>query len=197
MKSIYLTSKPWLLFAGLFVFSSVQPAKKQHHVITSDVGEHGIISPHGNTSVIRGGEIRFTITPDSGWHSDSVVVDGVNQGALSMYVFTNVSEDHRIRASFRKSENAPMDGMISSDASKDKKQLLISVFAGAHGSISSNGELFVSPHGSVELSIAADSGYAVDSVLVDGGYVGSVTSYSFTNVMYDHVLVATFTKKKE
>jgi hypothetical protein len=74
--------------------------------------------------------------------------------------------------------------------------LTISTHAGEHGRVSPSGNQYVSQHGEIKFSIAADSGYAADSLMVDGVNVGSLSSYTFTNVMYDHVLVATFTKKR-
>ena len=41
-------------------------------------------------------------------------------------------------------------------------------------------------------SITPDSGYRVSSVVVDGVSVGAVSTYSFTNVQSDHVIVASF-----
>jgi len=42
----------------------------------------------------------FTITPDTGYHIADVVVDGVFQGAVSSYTFTNIHAAHTITASF-------------------------------------------------------------------------------------------------
>ena len=42
----------------------------------------------------------YTITPNTGYHVDSVIVDGVNQGTVSNYDFTNVTANHSIAAFF-------------------------------------------------------------------------------------------------
>ncbi len=42
----------------------------------------------------------FTITPDSGFSISQVLVDGVDQGAVSTYTFTNVVTAHTISATF-------------------------------------------------------------------------------------------------
>ena len=188
MKNIRLNPTHLFTIAGIMICVSFQPTyshQKKQHFISATAGQHGKISATGKIPVDQGGEARFRITPDEGWQADSVIVDGINQGRLSTYMFQNVSDDHTIRATFAK---------ISPDV---KKVAAISTTAGAHGRVSPEGNQYVSLHGSINFSIAADSGYVVDSVLVDGGYVGPLKSYSFTNVMYDHVLVATFIKKKE
>ncbi|MDO8490246.1 MAG: peptidoglycan-binding protein [bacterium] len=67
--------------------------------ITVTQGTNGTISP-GTTSVTSGGSQTFTITPNSGYQISSVTVDGVSQGAISTYAFTNVTAAHTITASF-------------------------------------------------------------------------------------------------
>ena len=71
------------------------------HTITASAGSGGSISPSGTVSVIVGGSITFTITPDAGYSIASVSVDGVDQGAISSYTFTAVSGSHTIHAEFR------------------------------------------------------------------------------------------------
>jgi hypothetical protein len=40
------------------------------------------------------------MTPNSTYHVDSLLVDGVNQGQLTSYTFTNVTANHTIRVVF-------------------------------------------------------------------------------------------------
>ena len=47
-----------------------------------------------------GDSITFTIAADTGFHISDVKVDGVLQGAISSFAFTNVTADHTITASF-------------------------------------------------------------------------------------------------
>ena len=60
----------------------------------------GTISPNGGTAVASGSSLTYTITPDSGYHIASVLVDGVEQGPIASYTFTNVQAAHTIAASF-------------------------------------------------------------------------------------------------
>ena len=68
----------------------------------------------------------------------------------------------------------------------------ITASAGAHGSISPSGSVVVIQGASQAFTITPDPTYAVANVLVDGGSVGPVTSYTFTNVTAAHTISATF-----
>src|SRR5439155_2433492 len=66
--------------------------------ITASAGTNGSITPSGAVSVNCGSNQTFTITPNSCARTDSVIVDGVNQGSISSYTFTNVTANHTIRS---------------------------------------------------------------------------------------------------
>jgi hypothetical protein len=70
------------------------------YTITSSVGPNGSISPSGNITINQGSDKSFTITPDTGYNIDDVLVDGSSLGVVSSYTFTNVTEDHTISVTF-------------------------------------------------------------------------------------------------
>jgi hypothetical protein len=70
--------------------------------------------------------------------------------------------------------------------------LTITASAGSHGSIAPSGSVSVNYGANQTFSITAATGYHVASVLVDGGSVGAVTSYTFTNVTANHTISASF-----
>ncbi len=70
------------------------------YTITASAGPGGNINPSGSIPVNYGEDKTFTITPNTGYHITNVLVDGVSQGAISSYTFTNVIADHTITASF-------------------------------------------------------------------------------------------------
>ena len=72
----------------------------QSHTITASAGSGGSISPVGEVSVSSGSSQAFTITPDSAYDIDDVLVDGGSEGAITSYTFSNVIEDHTIEATF-------------------------------------------------------------------------------------------------
>ena len=76
--------------------------------LTASAGTGGSISPSGAVGVTGGGSQTFTITPTVGYGISSVTVDGVNQGALGTYTFTNVTANHTITAAFAASTGSSL-----------------------------------------------------------------------------------------
>jgi hypothetical protein len=94
----------------------------QTYTITAIAGDNGSISPSGNVEVEEGQSLSFTITPDPGCQVDNVEVDGLSAGPVTIYTFTNVTENHTIEAAFRAittdavvTINAPADASFGSD----------------------------------------------------------------------------------
>jgi len=69
--------------------------------ITASAGSGGDITPSGSVNVVRGESQMFFITPSAGYDIKKVFVDGVNQGAISTYSFSDVQSAHTIYANFR------------------------------------------------------------------------------------------------
>ena len=70
----------------------------------------------------------------------------------------------------------------------------VTATAGEGGSITPAGEVSVKEGASQTFAIAAQEGYAIADVLVDGQSVGAVDSYTFENVTANHTIAALFTK---
>jgi len=68
--------------------------------ITALAGPNGTVTPTGAVTVNYGTDQTFTITPDSGYLVEDVLVDGSSVGALAGYTFNNVIADHTIEAGF-------------------------------------------------------------------------------------------------
>ncbi|MGA2625353.1 MAG: T9SS type A sorting domain-containing protein [Bacteroidota bacterium] len=68
--------------------------------ITATAGSHGNISPSGTIAVPYDSLCTFTFTANSGYHLDSLIVDGVPQPLASSYTFYDVTVDHTIRVTF-------------------------------------------------------------------------------------------------
>ncbi|MGA2242279.1 MAG: metallophosphoesterase, partial [Verrucomicrobiota bacterium] len=68
----------------------------------------------------------------------------------------------------------------------------ITATAGANGSISPSGAVGVPTGSNQSFTITPNGGYVVADVLVDDISQGAVTSYSFTNVVADHTISASF-----
>lgn len=81
--------------------------EKLTYAITSSAGEGGSISPSGSTQVGHGDSQTYTITPNEGYEIESVTVDGVNQGAINSFTFSNVTAAHTISVTFKQIEVNP------------------------------------------------------------------------------------------
>jgi len=69
----------------------------------------------------------------------------------------------------------------------------ITATAGTGGSISPSGAVSVACFDSLQFQITPDPGYRVEKVLVDGDSVGTMTTYTFTNVTANATIEASFT----
>lgn len=72
--------------------------------IAASAGANGSISPNGNTTVNFGASQAYTITPALGYVIDDVTVDNISMGAVSSFVFTSVTANHTIAATFKAAE---------------------------------------------------------------------------------------------
>ena len=70
------------------------------HTIDATTGSNGSISLPGQTAVNGGDDQTYAITPDVGYYTDDVLVDGNSVGPVGSYTFTNVQTNHTISASF-------------------------------------------------------------------------------------------------
>src|SRR5213078_1454679 len=70
------------------------------YTIAATAGANGTITPSGAVSVNHGDSQSFAIAADANYHILDVKVDGVSQGAVASYTFSNVTDNHTIEASF-------------------------------------------------------------------------------------------------
>ncbi len=126
------------------------------HTISASAGPGGAIAPSGDTTLTSGESLTCTITPDVGYHTVDVLVDGVSQGPIPTYTFSNVTANHTISATFAIDENT------------------ISASAGPGGSIAPSGDTTVALGGSLTCTITPDVGYHTVDVLVDGVSQGPI-----------------------
>src|SRR5581483_1246917 len=68
----------------------------------------------------------------------------------------------------------------------------ITASAGSGGTISPSGAVNVNQGSSQTFTITPNSGFAVSSVTVDGTNVGTVSTYTFSNVQANHTISAAF-----
>ncbi len=126
--------------------------------ITASAGSNGSISPSGTVSVNYGLNQTFNFTPSTGYHVDSLIVDGVNQASASSYTFNNVTANHTIRVTFA------------------INQFTITATAGSNGAISPSGTVSANYGANQTFNFTPSTGYHVDSLIVDGVNQASASS---------------------
>ncbi|MDR3262680.1 MAG: hypothetical protein LBT30_00005, partial [Clostridiales bacterium] len=136
--------------------------------ITASVGSgSGGISPSDITYVNYGGSQSYTISPSSGYYISYVTVTGSNKGAINSYDFSNVTSDQTITVYF---------SIYTYDIYAGIGQ------SGGSSYISPSGYVSVNWGGSQTFYMYPSTGYYVDYLYVDGGYVSARSSYTFSNV---------------
>ena len=168
---------------NIYIFTNVQANHtvsvtfkvRVAYTITATAGTNGTISPAGSVEILQGWSQTYTIEPLLGCAITSVIVDGAAQGAITSYTFSNVSANHTISATF-----SPIIYTITASA-------------GTGGTISPSGTTNLTYGQSQTYTITPNSGY-VANVVVDTVAKGSISSYSFTNVVANHAISVTFSK---
>jgi len=142
------------------------------YTINVAVGDGGTVSP-GASEIEHGSSRYFSITPETGYEIADVKVDGISVGAQGIYVFSNVSANHTLVATFK------------------RKTYSITTSAAVNGAIIP-GNTLVNHGANQTFDIKPNDGYHVLDVKVDGVSVGAVTTYTFSNVTTSHTISATF-----
>lgn len=70
-------------------------------------GEGGSVSPEGRKTVIKGGALVITVTPDEGYQVKDVLVNGESVGAVTEYVLKDMQADAVVEAVFEKAACRP------------------------------------------------------------------------------------------
>ncbi len=143
--------------------------------INSNSGAGGTINPSGTLTLNQGSNQTYSITPNSGYQIEDVKVDNISVGAVTTYTFNNITANHTISATF---------SAINT--------YTVSASAGTGGSINPTGTLTLNQGSNQTYSITPNTGYRIDDVKVDNISVGAVTAYTFTNIIANHTISATF-----
>src|SRR5436190_4837100 len=143
--------------------------------IAASAGTGGTISPSGSVGVNQGSNQTFTIAANPCFVISNVVVDGVSQGAISSYTFSNIQANHTISASFTQVTYP-----------------ITATTPGGNGSISPSGSVVVNCGANQAFTITPNSCYAISDVLVDGVSQGAISTYTFPNVQASHTISASF-----
>lgn len=168
----FTLSAPNYIDAKFNIFVSDELA----HLISVTKDTNGTISPEGWVEVKHGENQTFTITPNEGYEIATLKVDGVKVTPVdNTYTFTNVKANHTIDVTF--------------------KQIVytMTLSAGAHGSITPNGNVNMIYGTDQTFVITPENGYVIDTVTVDGKEVaveGNILT--LTHVTANHAIHVTF-----
>jgi hypothetical protein len=144
------------------------------YTITATTSLGGAISPSGAVTVSYGASQTFFITSNPRYHIVNVLVDGISVGTVTSYTMSNVTSNHTIEVIFA------------------INQYILIATAGPNGTIIPSGPVIVDHGGSLTFTITPNTGYRILDVKVDGGSVGAVTSYTFSNISSAHTIEANF-----
>ena len=84
--------------------------------------------------------------------------------------------------------------LMAVETGEAAQKYTITATAGEGGSITPNGDVSVKEGASQTFAVAADNGYEIADVLVDGSSVGAVETYTFDEVKANHTISASFSK---
>lgn len=147
----------------------------KHYVILNVEGKGSVTPGDNSKEVSHGSSLEYTFTPETGQHVDAVYVSGRYVGRrISSYTISNIQADSSIRVVF-----AP-----------DTFQIAISCTS--YGSITPYGITPIIYGDSLECSFVSAIGCDIDSVIVNGKYIGQPTSYTFHDVKGDSTLHVVF-----
>ncbi|WP_180326536.1 InlB B-repeat-containing protein [Raoultibacter phocaeensis] len=150
-------------------FAVVYDSGKDVFAVEASAGAGGQITPVGTSRLPAGSDQTYFLLPDKGFAVDAVYLDGDEAGnriellGANFYTLSDVRADHAIRAAFK-----PVDA-------QEETVLVSAQVLNGHGRIKLNGGeasaldsavLAVGTDATVEF--AADEGYTVDAVTVNG-----------------------------
>ena len=124
--------------------------------------------------------MTYYITADSGYQIEDVKVDNISVGAVSTYIFDNITDNHTISATF--------------------SQIIIihtiSARADAEGSINPIGITELNQTLNQTYNITANSRYQISDVKINNVSMGILSSYTFNNINSYHNISVSFLPKE-
>ena len=141
--------------------------------IDPSADSNSVINPSSTTWVNAGSSQTFTYSANNGYSVNFVLVDGSSVPITSSYTFNNVQANHTIL----------VKGVVNPT---------ITASFGAGGFISPSGSVSINYGNNQTFNIAANNGYYIVDVTVNGSSVGAVSTYTFNNVQGTYIISATF-----
>lgn len=147
-----------------------------------------------DTDTIAGAyEIFYDYAPDGTFRKLAETTDKTD--ASYTLIHLNSSNTYYFKVRTRTDPHANNRNIVYSEFSSSisvTTQSIIETMAGANGQISPSGIVSAPPDTQVVIHFIPDENYHVENVLLDQVSIGSVTSYTFSNVYYDRKIRAVF-----
>ncbi len=140
--------------------------------VAASAGSKGSVSPASQV-VDYGSSASINITPDAGYHIETITDTGTPQAIINPYVISNVQADHNVVVTFA----------IDTFA--------ITASAGANGSVSPTSQ-DVDYGSSAQINITPDAGYHIASISDNGASQPINNPYVISNVQAAHNVIVTF-----
>lgn len=143
----------------------------------------GTTSPAGSQQVIKGGTLTVNILPASGHHVYSVKVNGVEQGSITTYTFSNVQSNQEIIVEFAVGE-APVETFTVTGQGNNTN----------HGTVIPASQS-IQKGGVANLTATAKAGYVIDNWLGASDSTGAGTTSGtarVTNVQANKTVTCNF-----
>ena len=147
----------------------------QSYTITVAANPNNAGNVSGGGSFIYGQTCTVTASANSGYAFANWTENGTQVSSNASYSFT-VTGNRNLVANF--SQNT----------------YTIQASAGENGSITPSGAVTVTQGANQSFSMVPASGYEILDVLVDGNSIGTMASYTFTNVTANHSIHVTFVR---
>jgi hypothetical protein len=143
----------------------------------------------GAVTVVTGSGCSWSVAGGSTWMHVTAGSSGIGPGSVSFDVAANTGTASR-------TASLTIGGQFFTvTQSGSAGSFAISASGGQGGSISPAGMSALSAGGQKTFTITPNSGYTISAVRVDGANIGSVPTYTFTNVSANHTIRAYFKKQ--
>ena len=142
-------------------------------------GLNGRTTPSvSSIQVNYGADTNILIIPDNGYTIDTLIVDNVITPEKYVISFTKVNANHTVYVSFKIAQIIKTYTILASSNSG--------------GIISPVGTSIINSGASISYTITPNSGYILDSLIVDNIQVTNALTYTFSNVTANHTIKGVF-----
>jgi ADP-ribose pyrophosphatase YjhB (NUDIX family) len=141
------------------------------YTISTFADEHSSVSSSNITVAYNGNQTLYFNTT-TGYNLE-VIIDGISQGPISNYTFSNVTMSHVVTVT-------------------STKPFTITALSGENGSIIPSGLVAVDSGRSQTFSFNVNDGYHVSKILVDNASQNIADFYTFNNVTRNHTIEVSF-----